>query len=317
VHAALGESEEHAPVQSDDRPRPQRAVLIPVGLFLLTLLCTTALGSRVAFHFDRNLPGLDFLEDLNTFPELLRRPELLLDGLSYSLTLLLILLAHELGHYFACRYHRVACTLPYFLPAPSFIGTFGAFIRFRSALKSRRELFDVGIAGPLAGFVFVLPALGIGLALSRIVPGLGGGAETRLGLPLLIQWLGAWIFPGARMIDLNMHPVARAAWVGLLATALNLLPVGQLDGGHIVYSWLGERHRWVSLAVIVMLGLMGFLFWPWFFWAGILLLVGRRHFPVYDDQGLDRKRKILLVLIGLIFLLSFMPAPLLYTTPVQ
>ena len=104
--------------------------------------------------------------------------------------------------------------------------------------------------------------------------------ETRLGLPLLIQWLGAWIFPGARMVDLNMHPVARAAWVGLLATALNLLPVGQLDGGHIVYSWLGERHRWVSLAVIVMLGLMGFLFWPWFFWAGILLLVGRRHFPV-------------------------------------
>jgi membrane-associated protease RseP (regulator of RpoE activity) len=93
--------------------------------------------------------------------------------------------------------------------------------------------------------------------------------------------------------------------------------VGQLDGGHIVYSWLGERCRWVSLAVIVGLGLMGFLFWPWFFWAAILLLVGRRHFPVYDDQGLDRKRKILLVLAGLIFLLSFMPAPLLYTTPVQ
>lgn len=304
-------------MESYDRPRPLRSVVIPIVLFLLTLLCTTALGARIAFHFERDLPGLDFLEDLNTFPELLHRPELLLDGLSYSLTLLLVLLAHEFGHYFACRYHGVASTLPYFLPAPSFIGTFGAFIRFRSAVKSRRELFDVGIAGPLAGFIFVLPVLGIGLALSRIVPGMGAGAEARLGLPLLMQWLGTWIFPGARMMDLNMHPVARAAWVGLLATALNLLPVGQLDGGHIVYSWLGERQRWVSLVVIVLLGLLGFLFWPWFFWAGVLLLVGRRHFPVVDPQGLDWKRKVLLALAGLIFVLSFMPAPLIYSTPVQ
>ena len=97
---------------------------------------------------------------------------------------------------------------------------YGAFIRFRSALKSRRELFDVGIAGPIAGFLFVLPALALGLAWSRVVPGLGEGAETRMGLPLLIQWLGAWVFPGAHVADLNLHPVARAAWVGLLATAL-------------------------------------------------------------------------------------------------
>ena len=304
-------------MESDDRPRTPRAVLIPIGLFLLTLLCTTALGARLAFHFDRNLPGLDFLEDMTAFTELLRRPAMLLDGLSYSLTLLLILLAHELGHYFACRYHRISCTLPYFLPAPSFIGTFGAFIRFRSALKSRRELFDVGIAGPVAGFLFVLPALAVGLAWSRVVPGLGEGAETRIGLPLLIQWLGAWVFPGAHVADLNLHPVARAAWVGLLATALNLLPVGQLDGGHLIYAWLGERHKWVSLAAIVAVGVMGFVFWPWFFWAGILLLVGRRHFPVYDSQGLDWKRKILLAIAGLVFLLSFMPAPLIYGSPVQ
>ena len=300
-----------------DRPRPLRAVLVPIILFLLTLVCTTAVGARAAFYFERDLPGLDFLEDLYAFPEMLRRPELLLGGLPYSLTLLLVLLAHEFGHYFACRYHRVASTLPYFLPAPSFIGTFGAFIRFRSAVKSRRELFDVGIAGPLAGFTVGLPVLGVGLALSRIVPGIGAGAEARLGMPLLMQWLGAWVFPGARMMDLNMHPVARAAWVGLLATALNLLPVGQLDGGHIVYSWLGERQRWVSLVVIVLLGLLGFLFWPWFFWAGILLLVGRRHFPVVDPQGLDWRRKALLALAGLIFVLSFMPAPLIYNTPVQ
>lgn len=292
-----------------------RAVLIPLVLFLLTLLCTTALGTRVAFHFERNLPGLDFVEDLLAFGDLIHQPKLLLDGLAYSLTLLLILLAHEFGHYFACRYHGVLCTLPWFLPAPSFIGTFGAFIRFRSPLKGRRELFDVGIAGPLAGFLFVIPALGIGLALSRIVPGLGASGDARLGLPLAIQWIGSWLFPGANLADLNLHPVARAAWVGLLATALNLLPVGQLDGGHIVYSWLGERHRWVSYATIGALALMGFLFWPWFVWAGILLLVGRRHFPIYDDERLDGKREALLVIAVLIFILAFMPAPLLYNEP--
>ena len=292
-----------------------RAVLIPLVLFLLTLLCTTALGTRVAFHFERNLPGLDFVEDLLAFGDLIHQPKLLLDGLAYSLTLLLILLAHEFGHYFACRYHGVLCTLPWFLPAPSFIGTFGAFIRFRSPLKGRRELFDVGIAGPLAGFLFVIPALGIGLALSRIVPGLGASGDARLGLPLAIQWIGSWLFPGANLADLNLHPVARAAWVGLLATALNLLPVGQLDGGHIVYSWLGERHRWVSYATIGALALMGFLFWPWFVWAGILLLVGRRHFPIYDDEQLDGKREALLVVAVLIFILAFMPAPLLYNEP--
>jgi membrane-associated protease RseP (regulator of RpoE activity) len=300
-------------VESDNsRPRQVRAILIPLVLFLLTLLCTTALGARVQFHFERNLPGLDFLEDLKAFGDLLHRPELLVDGLPYSVTLLLILLAHEFGHYFACRYHGVLCTLPWFLPAPSFIGTFGAFIRFRSPLKSRRELFDVGIAGPLAGFIFLLPALGIGLALSRVVPGLGESGEARLGLPLAIQWIGGWLFPGANLADLNLHPIARAAWVGLLATALNLLPVGQLDGGHVVYSWLGERHRWVSFATIGALALMGFLFWPWFFWAAVLLLVGRRHFPVYDDEQLDGKRKALLIVAVLIFALAFMPAPLQY-----
>lgn len=289
-----------------------RAILIPLVLFLLTLLCTTALGARVQFYFDRNLPSLDFLEDFGAFGDLLHRPELLLDGLPYSVTLLVILLAHEFGHYFACQYHGVSCTLPWFLPAPSFIGTFGAFIRFRSPLKSRRELFDIGLAGPLAGFIFLLPALGIGLALSRVVPGLSEASDARLGYPLAIQWLGGWLFPGADLADLNLHPVARAAWVGLLATALNLLPVGQLDGGHVIYSWLGERHRWVSYSTIAMLALMGFLFWPWFFWAGVLLLIGRRHFPVYDDERLDGKRKALLAVAVLIFVLAFMPAPLQY-----
>ena len=304
-------------MDSNPRPARWRQILIPVALFLLTLLCTTALGARIAFHFDRNLPGLDFLDDLLIFRDIFQHPERLIDGLPYSLTLLIILLAHELGHYFACRYHGVSCTLPYFLPAPSFIGTFGAFIRFRSALRSRRELFDVGIAGPLAGFVFIIPALGVGLALSRIVPGQAEAGEARLGLPLLLHLIGSWLFPGGRLADLCLHPVARAAWVGLLATALNLLPVGQLDGGHITYSWLGERQRWLSLAMIATLFVLGYWFWPWFIWAAVLLFIGRRHFPVYDREGLDLKRQILLVIAILIFALSFMPAPLQYAASVQ
>jgi membrane-associated protease RseP (regulator of RpoE activity) len=292
-----------------------RAVLIPLVLFLLTLLCTTALGARIAFQFERNLPGLDLAGDLAVFSDLLHRPALLLDGLPYSVALLLILLAHEFGHYFACQYHGVSCTPPWFIPTPIFIGTFGAFIRFRSPLKSRRELFDVGIAGPLAGFIFLLPALGVGLALSRVVPGLGQAGEARLGLPLALQWIGGWLFPGANLADLSLHPVARAAWVGLLATALNLLPVGQLDGGHIFYALLGERHRWVSLATVGVLLLLGFVFWPWFVWAGLLYFVGRRHFPVYDDEPLDARRRALVVAAVLIFVLAFMPAPLLYNDP--
>jgi membrane-associated protease RseP (regulator of RpoE activity) len=294
-----------------------RAILIPSSLFVATLLCTTALGAEISFQFNHNLPSLDFLDELKIFPEIWRHPALLLTGLPYSVTLLLILLAHEFGHYFACQFHDVSCTLPHFLPAPSFIGTFGAFIRFRSALKGRRALFDVGIAGPLAGFILVMPALAIGLAKSRIVPGFGEGGDTRLGMPLLIQWLGSWLFPGAHLLDLNLHPVARGAWVGLLATALNLLPIGQLDGGHIVYAWLGERHRWVSLAMIGGLFCLGFLFWPWFVWSAVLLLIGRRHFPVYDDTRLDPKRMILLVLAFVIFFCCFMPAPLLYNEPQQ
>jgi membrane-associated protease RseP (regulator of RpoE activity) len=288
---------------------------VPVLLFLLTLFCTTALGARVAFHFAHNLPSLDFLDDLKIFRQLLHHPEVLLQGLPYSLTLLLILTAHELGHYFACRYHGISCSLPHFIPAPGFIGTFGAFIRFRSYIGSRRELFDVGIAGPLAGFLFVIPALGIGLGLSRVVPGFGAGGDMRLGLPLLVRGLAGWLFPGAALADLSLHPVARAAWVGMLATALNLLPIGQLDGGHMVYAWIGERHRWVSFGMIGVLVLLGFVFWPWFVWAAGLFFLGRRHFPVYDDARLDWKRKLLLVFALLIFIACFIPAPLQYNEP--
>lgn len=283
-------------------------------MFVLTLLTTTALGSRLAHNFANNLPAFDFQNDLFIFVEVLRRPEMMVAGLPYSVTLLAILLAHEFGHYFACLYYRISASLPYFLPAPTFIGTFGAFIRFRSAVHGRKQLFDVGIAGPLAGFVFTIPALGIGMALSRVVPGISNHGEISFGTPLIMRAMEMFLFPGAGSADISLHPVARAAWVGLLATALNLLPVGQLDGGHIVYAFAGEKHRYVTWAVLAALIPLGFVYWPWWVWAAILFLVGRRHFAVVDTGTLGHGRHILVVLVALIFVLSFIPAPVQYNS---
>lgn len=278
-------------------------------LFLLTFLSTTILGSRLAENFEHNLPSFDLENDLLVFVQAWREPAILLKGLPYSLPLMAILLAHEMGHYLACRFYRIGASLPYFLPAPTFIGTFGAFIRFRSAVPGRRELFDVGIAGPLAGFVFILPALGVGLALSKVVPGIGAEGEMVLGTPLLLRGLEMWLFPGAPAQDVYLHPMARAAWVGMLATALNLLPVGQLDGGHLVYACCGDKHRAVSLATLAALLPLGIVYWPWVVWAVVLFLVGHKHFAVYEDAPLGRGRLILLGVAALIFAVCFIPAP--------
>ncbi len=283
-------------------------------LYLLTFFSTSALGSRLAFNFAHNLPAFDLEHDLTALVEAFRSPALLIDGLPYSLTLLAILTAHELGHWFACLYHGIDASLPYFLPAPTFIGTFGAFIRFRSAVKDRRELFDVGAAGPLAGFVFALPALAIGLALSKVVPGLGAQSDVQFGSPLLIRGLAAWLFDGAPPADIYLHPMAQAAWVGLFATSLNLLPIGQLDGGHIVYACFGEHHRWVSVIAIAAMALLGFIYWPWWLWAVVLYFFGRKHFFVFDTGRLGRGRWLVALLVVVIFVVSFIPAPVLYNS---
>jgi len=298
---------------------PARAVTVPRGRWLLatlllgvTMVTASAFGARMRFAFEHDLPAYDMDRDLDALLAAWRNPSVLAEGLPYSLTLLLVLSAHELGHYLSCRYYSIPASPPYFLPSPFFIGTFGAFIRIRGAVPDRRSLFDVGVAGPLAGFVFVVPALCIGLALSRAVPGLGGHSEMSFGTPLLMRLIEMWLFPGVAAEDISLHPVARAAWVGLLATALNLLPVGQLDGGHLVYAAAGERHRRISLAAIVLLIPMGFLYWPWWVWAAVLYLLGRRHFMVADQGGLGRRRKLVFLLAVLIFILSFIPAPVLY-----
>ncbi len=292
----------------------RRRLWLHILLFLLTLFTTTALGARLAFNFKNNLPAFDLEHDLAAFLEAFRDPSILLSGLPYSLTLLLVLSAHEFGHWFACVFHGIAASLPYFLPAPTFIGTFGAFIRFRSAVKNRQELFDVGVAGPLAGFAFVLPALAIGLALSKVVPGIGQHGEMQFGTPIILRLAEWWLFPGAAASDIYLHPVARAAWVGLFATSLNLLPIGQLDGGHIVYACFGERHRIISTVAIAVLAILGFVYWPWWVWAVVLFFVGRKHFFVFDMGGIGRGRWQVFFLTIVIFVLCFIPAPVLYNS---
>ncbi|PWU08786.1 MAG: site-2 protease family protein [Terriglobia bacterium] len=278
-------------------------------LFVLTLITTTVVGSALQYDFDRNL-AFEVEHSFDAYVRAWRHPAELLQGLPFSLTLATILLAHEFGHYLACVYYRVNASLPYFLPAPSLTGTFGAFIRIRSAIYSKRVLFDIGVAGPLAGFVFLLPALSIGLAFSKIIPGIASQGMLHFGVPSLEWLLERAIFPGVPAGDIYLHPVARAAWIGIFATALNLLPIGQLDGGHILYALLGEKHKWISSAAIAALIPLGiFFWWVWLFWA-VILFWGRRHPVVYDASDLgDGRRKLGWISLA-IFVLSFTFAPI-------
>lgn len=295
------------PVQSGSRQRWWLHGL----LLLLTLVTTTVVGARLAMNFADNLPAFVLDEDFSYFVTIWSNPRLLLAGLPFSLTLLTILLAHELGHFWTCRYHRIDASLPYFLPAPTLIGTFGAFIRIREPIFSRRELFDVGVAGPLAGFVFLIPAMGVGLAYSKVVPGIAEQGDLVFGSPLLLWLASKLVFPGVETADLYLHPVARAAWVGLLATALNLLPIGQLDGGHILYAFFGRQHRRLSQVFAVVLALVGVIFgWVgWILWAGFFLWTGLRHPPIIDESPVGAGRARLAALALIILVLSFTPVP--------
>jgi membrane-associated protease RseP (regulator of RpoE activity) len=285
-------------------------VWLHVLLLLLTILTTTIVGSRMQYNFVHDLPSFDLDRDWGVFLSFWRQPSMLLGGLPFSLTLITILLAHEFGHYLACVYYDVDATLPFFIPAPTPIGTMGAFIRIKSAIYSKRILFDIGIAGPIAGFIFLLPALAVGLAFSKVVPGINHQGTLTYGVPPVLWLLERWIYPGVLPADIYLHPVARAGWVGVFATALNLLPVGQLDGGHILYALAGEKHRWISLAFIVMLIPAGFYFWyGWLFWSAVLFFLARRHPAIYDLTDIGRGRVRLGLLALAMFLLCFMLAP--------
>jgi membrane-associated protease RseP (regulator of RpoE activity) len=301
----------------DDRPyiqpdpgRPRRYWL-HILLLLLTLCTTTVVGTRLVSNFQANRPAFDLERDMLAYLDYLTHPHLLLAGLPFSLTLLTVLLCHEMGHYVACMHYNVDASLPYFLPAPTLIGTFGAFIRIRSPIFSKKILFDVGIAGPIAGFVMLLPPLAIGLAYSKVIPGIAERGDLAFGTPLLLKLLEMAVFPGAAATDIYLHPVARAAWVGIFATALNLLPIGQLDGGHVLYAYVGERHRRLSLIFALVLIPIGLKFWSgWLLWSAFFLLFGLRHPSVYDPEKLDPARRRLTVLAIVMLILSFTLAPL-------
>ncbi len=302
----------HSEVLVQARPRPR--YWLHGLLFLLTLASTTIVGARMQYNFERNLPAFDLERDLGAFLSFWKNPLFLFEGLPFSLTLLTILMAHEFGHYLACVYYRVDASLPYFLPAPTFTGTLGAFIRIRAPIFSKRVLFDVGVAGPIAGFVFLLPALSIGLAYSKVLPGIAHQGGIVFGTPALVWLLEHAVFPGVTTPDIYLHPVARAAWIGILATALNLLPIGQLDGGHILYSIAGERHKLMSRLFTAALIPIGVFFWPgWLLWAVLLLLFGMRHPAIYDPTPLSPGRRRLAALSLAIFLLCFTVAPIAYT----
>lgn len=302
---------------ADRRGFPQRRWL-HVVLFLLTLFTTTLVGGRYALDFALNQPpfSTDYIDGLI---EIAISPALLTAGLPFSLTLLTILMAHEMGHYLACVFYQVDATWPFFLPVPTPIGTMGAFIRIRSPIYTKAALFDIGIAGPLAGFLFLLPALAIGIANSKVIPGMGGEGYLVFGVPLLQQWMTAAIFPGIPAADLYLHPVARAAWVGVLATALNLLPIGQLDGGHILYAFTGRHHRLLSRIFVAALFILGIALWwtadhlGWIVWALLLTFFALRHPAIHDDESPGAGRAVLGVLALAIFVMSFCLIPLAVT----
>jgi len=293
--------------------------VLVVALFLASLATTTTLGCSWSL-----LTRTDVVTDLAPLLtwETLRRvwtdPNLLRLGLQFSLPALGILLCHELGHWFACRRHRLDATPPYFLPAPVGLGTFGAFIRIRSAIRGKRELLDVGVSGPLVGFVALLPILALGVAWSRptALP-----TSPAPGIDLLLYRPGGSLLLAAltRIFHgplpdgwvLNPHPFLLAGWVGLFATMLNLLPLAQLDGGHIVYAVLGRWQRKLAWPLWLALLLLGFR-WPgWWLWSAIVLVLGVRHPRIVDETApLDRRRSVLAALALLVFVLTFMPAPI-------
>jgi len=296
-------------------PRPPRDPVWPaLILFLLTVVSTLAVGAEFGLSYAQNREPFSGYQD--PFAMMLlpfQHPALLALGIPFSFTLLLILFTHEMGHYVACRLYGIDASYPYFIPAPTLFGTFGAFIRIRSAITTRRALFDVGLAGPVAGFVVALPALAYGVATSRLVPGAEESSAVVFGHPLLTRMLSALFHPNLDVTWLLLNPIGRAASIGLLVTALNLLPAWQLDGGHIMYSLTSARHARVSL--IVSLGLIGLGIVAWHGWAtwGIVLLIVSlrfRHPPVYDQwQPLDPARRAWAVGALVIFALCFTPWP--------
>lgn len=278
--------------------RPRRTWL-HVALFCATFITTTIAGAW------QN--GMDLFTIHN-------HPGEILSGLPFSCTLMAILLVHEMGHYLMSRRYGVEATLPYFIPGPSFIGTFGAFIKMQSRMPDRRSLFDIGAAGPLAGLIFSIAAVVIGLHLEAPPQ---TGPDIGLGPSVLFMFLVRLSLGGLPEETFALHPVAAAGWVGLFVTAINLFPAGQLDGGHVSYALFGRRHVWVSRLTVILLFAFGLVggWLGWLVWAVLILgLTGVRHPPPVDPETpLDPKRKFVGWFLLATLAVTFTPVPFTFT----
>jgi len=303
------------------QPSRFRRYGLPLMLLCISIVTTTAIGARYMQNFLDGLPTVVTESDLWPWPWLLEQPSRFQLGWPFSLTLLAILIAHELGHYFACRVHGIRCTLPWVLPAPTLSGTAGAVIQIRGRIPNRRALMDVGAYGPLTGYVASLLAVVIGFFLSRPAPVGGVPPLIKFGHPatfnvihrllLALPRFDANVFHPAipRFEGALLHPILLAGWVGLFITALNLIPAGQLDGGHILFAVSPHWHRIVSRMLPFLLIVFGFYFWiGWLFWGVLLWIPAMRHPPVPEGQPLGRRRALAFLCLG-VFLLTFAAEP--------
>jgi membrane-associated protease RseP (regulator of RpoE activity) len=289
-----------------ERPRFQHRWWRHILLLAVTVATTTLLGIE---HY------LSFKSDFGTHAVTVDR-SVILEGFWYSFSILGILGAHEMGHYLACRRYNVDATLPFFLPFPSLSGTLGAVIKIREAFPTRTALFDIGVAGPIAGFVVLVPLLFIGMWMSNVAPVPPDMQGWSLGEPLLFKF-ASWVMfgPVPDGYSVNMHPMVFAAWFGMLATAWNLLPFGQLDGGHLTYATMGDRSRYISLITVAGAIAMTFISYSWIamtvMMVAMLVFLGPRH-PrvVYEYEPLAPGRVAVAMFAIVMFILCFMAVPL-------
>ncbi|WP_263357831.1 site-2 protease family protein [Acidicapsa ligni] len=297
---------------------PLREYALPLLLLCISIVTTTAIGARFMQNFVNNQPSVVTETDLWPWPWLLQHPANFRLGWSFSLTLLFILLTHEFGHYIACRVHGIRATLPWVLPAPTLSGTAGAVIQIRSRIPGRRALMDVGVYGPLGGYVASLIVIAIGFCLSHPAPRDATPALIQFGRPLTLDWV-YWLLNriaphlvpvGNSFLHITRHPVLIAGWIGLFITSLNLIPGGQLDGGHILYAISPRLHRISTLLLPPVLIICGVFFWiGWIAWGLILLIPAMRHPRVEAEPTLNRGRKALGLIALLLFALTFSLTP--------
>ncbi len=282
---------------NEARPAYKPGVILPAVLFAVTVFTTAVAGA------------------LYQGADILRNPYDIVKGIPFSASLIFILGTHELGHFLASKRHGVYTTLPLFIPGPPIppmIGTFGAIIKMKSPITTKNALVDIGSAGPLSGFIAALFVTALGLHYSTVVPKATAEGALGLGSSIIFHALSYLVKgPMAEGYDVVLHPVAFAGWIGFFVTAMNLLPIGQLDGGHIIYALIGKRHRIFSIGMIAVLVLLGIFTWNgWFMWALLITIIGMWHPPVEDRHlPMDTRRKLTSAASIAVFVLTFMPTP--------